>query len=46
LFDRVASLTVGWDTSGWSSLGWQYEGGATSLVLVHLIEYNNITIQL
>ena len=29
LFDRVASLSKGWDTSGFSNLGWQYEGGAT-----------------
>ena len=29
LFDRVASLSKGWDTVGYNSLGWQYEGGAT-----------------
>jgi hypothetical protein len=29
LFDRVASLSKGWNVGGWSSLGWQYEGGAT-----------------
>ena len=29
LFDRVASLSKGWDVGSWSKVGWQYEGGAT-----------------
>ena len=29
LFDRVASVSLGWDTYGFSNQGWQYEGGNT-----------------